>query len=250
MTNLHDLLMQKQVELSAGLGGADLIGHPGAKGDATELNWVEALNDFLPARYRVAKGFVIDSAGNQSDEIDLVIYDRHFCPLLFESGGRKYIAAESVYTAFEVKQTLNATNVDYAMQKAASVRRLQRTSGLITDFRGKQGRKELFEILVGIITTRSEWKPAFGNPLVDALGREPKEGRLDLGCALEAGAFEVHYSDVEPNLTVSAPNSALVFFYLRLMARLQGLGTVAAIDFDAYSEGLRRIPGPHPTVEN
>jgi hypothetical protein len=238
VTNLHDLLLQKQAELSVGLGAAELIDHPGAKGDATELDWVKALNEFLPARYQVAKGFVIDSRGAQSEELDLIIYDRHFCPLLFESGGRKYIAAESVYAVFEVKQSLSAPHVEYAMKKAFSVRRLHRTSAEITDIHGNKSRKELFEIPAGIIATRSDWSPPLGDSLVAALGGEPSEGRLDLGCALQAGGFEVDYGAAVPALSLSEPESALVFFYLRLLARLQSLGTVAAIDFDAYSLGL------------
>jgi hypothetical protein len=239
MTALHDLLLQKQAELSADLGAGDLITHPGAKGDVAELDWLEALNDFLPARYQVAKAFVIDSKGNQSDEIDLVVYDRHFCPLLFKSGGRSFIAAESVYAVFEVKQSLSRQNVIYAMKKAASVRGLERTSGLITDFRGKQARKQLFPILAGIVATRSDWSSGLGTSLKAALAGEPKAGHLDMGCALGAGSFEVSYEDETPSLTVSEVDSALVFFYLRLLARLQSLGTVAAIDFDAYSENLR-----------
>ena len=187
---------------------------------------------------------MIDSLGAQSEELDLIIYDRHFCPLLFESGGRKYIAAESVYAVFEVKQTLNAHHVTYAMQKGASVRSLHRTNAEITDIHGNKSHKELFEIPAGIVVTRSDWNPPLGDPLVAALGAEPREGRLDLSCVLQAGGFEVDYGATAPALSLSEPESALVFFYLRLLARLQSLGTVAAIDFDAYSlklEGRNRI---------
>jgi hypothetical protein len=42
------------------------IGHAVAKGDATEGIWIELLTNYLPRRYRVAKAFVIDSAGTCS----------------------------------------------------------------------------------------------------------------------------------------------------------------------------------------
>jgi hypothetical protein len=45
----------------------------------------------------VAQAFVVDSRGHQSEQIDLVIHDRHFSPLLFEVGGACYIPAESFY---------------------------------------------------------------------------------------------------------------------------------------------------------
>ena len=240
MTTLHDLLLQKQEELKAELKAGKLTNHPGAKGDVAELDWVNALNDFLPARYQVAKAFVIDSKGNCSEEIDLVIYDRHFCPLLFKAGGRSFIAAESVYAVFEVKQSLNREHVIYAMKKAASVRALHRTSGLITDFSGKQGQKKLFPILAGIVTTRCDWTLGLGEPLKAALAENSQDGRLDIGCALDTAGFEVSYEGETPELAVSQDDASLVFFCLRLLARLQSLGTVAAIDFDAYSENVRR----------
>jgi hypothetical protein len=81
--------------------------HPGAKEDSAQLNWKAMLDDHLPSRYRVAKGFVIDSHGGVSDEIDLVVYDRQYSPLLFNRDGILYVPAESVYAVLEVKQQLD-----------------------------------------------------------------------------------------------------------------------------------------------
>ncbi len=54
------------------------IGHPVAKGDATEYIWIKLLRDYLPERYRMNKAVVIDSANQSSDQIDIVIYDRQY----------------------------------------------------------------------------------------------------------------------------------------------------------------------------
>jgi hypothetical protein len=83
----------------------DIASHPGTKGDDTELNWLQMLARFRSHRYGVARAFVVDSQGHQSQRIDLVIRDRHFPPLLFETGYACYIPAESVYAAFEIKQS-------------------------------------------------------------------------------------------------------------------------------------------------
>src|SRR5438445_820099 len=64
-----------------------LIGHPGAQGQAGEDQWLHWFERHLPERYRVAKAFVVDSRGNRSDEIDVVVYDRQYSPLLFHQGG-------------------------------------------------------------------------------------------------------------------------------------------------------------------
>lgn len=62
----------------------------------------------------VDKATIIDSAGNQSEQIDLVIYDAQYSYLVFTQGNRKLIPAESVYAVFEVKQELNKAYIEYA----------------------------------------------------------------------------------------------------------------------------------------
>lgn len=47
--------------------------HPGAKGDASEGVWIEMLDTYLPKRYQAANAFVVDSLGNFSDQIDVVV---------------------------------------------------------------------------------------------------------------------------------------------------------------------------------
>lgn len=127
--SVQDLLLHQQRVLEATLTGhRDVIGHPTAKGDATEFEWAKTISQFLPRRYQVAKAFVIDAYSNVSEQLDAVVYDRQYCPLFFEVDGARFIPAESVYAVFEVKQELNAVQVEYAGKKAASVRRLHRTN--------------------------------------------------------------------------------------------------------------------------
>lgn len=239
-TDLHQLLLAKQDELIAKLAGSRaVIEHPGEKGEATELDWRPAIQSFLPERYQVSKASVIDADGNASDVIDVVIHDRHYCPLFFEYGGSRFIPAESVYAVFEIKQDLNKGHVEYAAAKAESVRRLRRTSSQIVE-RGEQREpRPLFRIFAGLLTLESGWNPPLGQPLTEALAGTSEDGRLDLGCALRNGAFEASYDeDGTVHLATSEPGAALMFFFLRLFARLQGLGTVSAIDLAEYGRAL------------
>lgn len=237
---LHRALLAKENELIAKLAGSrELIDHPGEKGDATELEWRPTIGDFLPARYQVTKASVIDADGAKSHVIDAVIHDRHYCPLFFEYGGARYIPAESVYAVFEIKQKLNKENVEYAVEKSESVRRLRRTSTTIVERGVTKEPREDFTILAGLLTFESDWTPALGDSLTQTLGAAPEAGRLDLGCALRKGAFEVNYSDeAGVTMTTSGREGALLFLLLRLFARLQELGTVNAIDLDEYGRSL------------
>lgn len=239
-TDLHRILLAKQDDLIARLAGSRaIIDHPGEKGEATELDWRSTIQSFLPERYQVSKASVIDADGRSSDVIDVVIHDRHYCPLFFEYGGSRYIPAESVYAIFEIKQELNKRHIEYAADKAESVRSLRRTSAQIVERGHQKAPRPLFRVLSGILTLESGWSSSLGHPLTEALVATTDSGRLDLGCALRDGAFEAAYGDDGTvQLGTSEPGAALMFFFLRLFARLQGLGTVSAIDLAEYGRVL------------
>jgi hypothetical protein len=237
---LHDLFLNLQQQMVAQLWtDREVISHPGTMGDAAELHWLTMLNAYFPKRYCANKAFVVDCYGQLSEQIDVVVYDRQYSPFLFNQDNAMYVPAESVYAVFEVKQELSSSQVKYAMQKAASVRRLRRTSVSIPHAGGIYPPKKPPHILAGILTLESQWKSPFGQPFQKKLADEPREGRLDLGCALKQGAFEVRYSSRgRLRVMTSGQGTALIFFFLRLLARLQESGTAVALDFDSYGQFL------------
>src|SRR3954470_21851007 len=93
--NLRDVFrgLQDQMEVKLTLN-RKIVGHPGAKGLATELEWISMLSTYLPRRYCADKAFVIDSKGHVSDEIDIVIYDRQYSPFILHQNGVVFIPAE------------------------------------------------------------------------------------------------------------------------------------------------------------
>jgi hypothetical protein len=235
--DLRDLFLHLQDQLAARLqSNRAILDHPLAKGLATEENWQAMLGEYLPNRYCVSKAFVIDSDGAQSQEIDLVVYDRQYSPFLFKQDGAIFIPAESVYAVFEVKQALSAVTVKYACEKAASVRALRRTSVGITHAGGTYPPRPLFPILAGLLCFESSWSPPMGERLVALLRKSSPQSLL---CALRHGSAEVqHPRDDGVRLDSSAPDAALIFFFLQLLERHQGLETAPAIDLRAYGRSL------------
>lgn len=233
--NLHDAFRSKQEALRAILEtGRGTAGHPVAVGEGTELHWRELLDEFLPKRYQVSKGFVVDSAGRRSEQVDVIIHDRTFSPLLWEYGGYMYVPAESVYAVFEVKQDHSAEDIKAAAQKAASVRRRVRTQGQFGWLMGK-GLKEPFPILAGLLTVDSSWNPAFGKAFKNALsGLTSDDEYLDMGCALAKGSWNLEEHENPDVVQLSQPDTALISFCMRLLYRLQKMGTVGGIDYDEY----------------
>lgn len=214
------------------------IGHPGSKGDASETVWIDMLDRYLPKRYQVARAHVVDSLGNFSQQIDVVVFDRQYSPFIFSYENQTIIPAESVYAVFEAKQTADASLVEYAQEKIASVRRLHRTSLPIPHAGGVYPPKPLIPILGGILTFESQWKPAMGDPLANVLDRGTGDRQLDLGCIASHGHF---YQDPEDSgynfIKESKPATGFLF---KLISRLQYSGTVPMIDIEAYAEWLTK----------
>lgn len=235
--DLKSIMLAHQARLEQYLSEAELFDHPTAKGDVKEYDWCNFLGRFLPTRYQVSKAFVIDALGATSQQLDVVIHDRHYCPLFFEKGDARYIPAESVYAVFDVKPELDRNNLLYAAEKVASVRVLHRTSADIVDRGRRYEPREPFNILGGIIATQSEWQPPLGNAFERAIRESEWGGRLDLGVALRDASFSVTY-DPEILIDRNPTGLPLVFFVLRLFKRLQDMGTVNAIDLDSYIQPL------------
>jgi hypothetical protein len=190
--------------------------------------WLELLQRYLPQRYQAATAHVVDSQGNFSQQIDVVVFDRQYSPFIFNYQGQTIIPAESVYAAFEAKQAINAELVGYAQNKVASVRRLKRTSLPIPHAGGTFPPKPLIPILGGILAFESDWSPAFGQPLADALATDDADGVLDFGCVAAHGYFfrDQQSGAIETHIA-GKPATGFLF---RLISQLQFSGTVPMID--------------------
>lgn len=232
LSGLHDDMQQRLETVRKSFG------HSGTKGDASEAVWLELLQTYLPQRYQAATAHVVDSKDMFSDQIDVVVFDRQYSPFIFRYQGQMVVPAESVYAIFEAKQSINAGQVDYAQKKIASVRRLHRTSLPIPYAKGTYPAKSLIPILGGILTFESDWNPALGQPLSDALAAGGEEGRLDLGCIAAHGYFsldqQTHTYETFPG---GKPATAFLF---KLISQLQFSGTVPMIDIQAYAQWLSK----------
>jgi hypothetical protein len=157
-----------------------VVKHPTAKGTATELEWIEMLSTYLPKRYCADCAFVIDSKGNISEQIDIVIFDRQYSPFILRQNGVTYIPAECVYAVIEVKQDLSKKNIEYAQKKAMSVRKLKRTSVPIPYAGGIFQAKKPARILAGIVALDGKLSKENQNKLSNT----NELNVLNFGCSL------------------------------------------------------------------
>ncbi|MCU1382753.1 MAG: pknA 4 [Acidobacteria bacterium] len=78
-----------------------------------------------------------------------------------------------------------------------------------------------------------------GEDLAQRIARGPLP--IDLGIATARGCFEVSYESGQPDVTVFKQERALAAFLIRLLARLQALASVPAIDYNEYGRSSRLV---------
>jgi hypothetical protein len=241
--NLHQIFLNLQKQMIQKLSAnREIIFHPTSKGDASEINWIEWLKNYLPRRYQADKAFIIDSNNRFSQQLDLVIYDRQYSPFIFNQDGAIYIPAESVYAVFEVKQELDKTNLLYAGEKIKSVRLLNRTSAPIVHAGGHiQEPKPPFRIIGGVLTLTSGWVDTFGDAFQSCINSLDEHSQIDIGCVLEKASYTVEYQEKSFSLETSQNEETLIYFFLKLLINLQKLGTVPAMDIEAYARAINSI---------
>jgi hypothetical protein len=221
MEFLQRAFASEQSCLVAKLRSSDRIVHDGDRGEVNEQYFIEVLRNYLPNRYTVHKATILDSDGQVSD-----------------SESHRYIPAEAVYAVFECKPTIDKGYLEYAGKKAESVRRLKRTSVPIPHAGGSYPAKPHFEILAGILAIDVDWTDGFSTSFENCHSSLTGLTRLDCGLAVDGHAFDTF----EPgaSYTYCKSENALVFFLFRLLNQLQSLGTVPAIDWNAYASQLSK----------
>jgi hypothetical protein len=236
---LQDAFHEQQKVLQAHLEYAKkTITHDGKCGDVTEKHFLKTLAAYLPNRYAADSAIVIDCNGQTSDQMDVVIYDPQYTPCLLDQHDHKYIPAEAVYAVLEVKPEINAKYLTYAGDKAKSVRRLHRTSIPIPNAGGTPyPPKALFPITAGLIAADISWKDHFGKTFAKHFNSLKGDCRLDCVLAVSSASLDIF----EATPRVLAGKNALVFFLFRLLQKLQSLGTVPAIDWNAYASQLANV---------
>lgn len=262
---LPELFASMQQQMSAQLStNRAFIHHPGSKGDSLENAWIEWLRSYLPNRYSVDKAIIIDHIGNTSHQIDVVIYDNYFTPFIFTQNGFHYVPAEGVYAIFEVKPDIKGnvgsdSYIEYAGKKIESVRQLARTSTSMINSGRQFPPRPLTKILGGILATTNTYTHKNNNTIKQHLEDLGGLKGIDLGCVVDYGSFYVDYDGEEDiteenlskrindyyeyrqfnDLNFSKAENSLITFFMQLTRYLQqAIGTIPAIDLQAYLDRI------------
>jgi len=230
---LHEAFEAEQKLLAVQLDmSSKSITHDGKMGEVNEQHLIHVLRKYLPDRYKVNQGIVIDANGSTSDQIDIIIYDNQYTPTLLDQQSHRFVPAEAVYCVIEAKSVLNKYNLEYAASKAHSVRILERTSVPIPHAGGEFPAKKPFPISAGIIATSVDWKNGLENKLFkSALASLSGTRSIEFGLALSDRSFDTFSGE----LSISTKEGSLAGFLFRLLQHLQSRGTVPAVNWNKYA---------------
>ena len=147
----------------------------GDVGDVREDAVARFLRQRLPSRFGVASGEVVDTAGTQSGQTDILIYDGSLtAPLIRGAEGNVLLAAEALLASIEIKSTVTKAEIEKAVRGVGSLHALRPWDapfGVITGPRGGRPREDLPRILTSIFGYKSDLKKGIGQqPNLRGLG--------------------------------------------------------------------------------
>jgi len=98
-----------------------IFNHSGIKGEGNETAIRNLIEKFIPKKYGVSSGVIIDKKGNQSRQCDIVIYDNYNYPELLSMSTSKLFPIDLVYAVIEIKTSLDIGKSKIAIENINSV---------------------------------------------------------------------------------------------------------------------------------
>jgi hypothetical protein len=106
---------------------AELVRHEGEKGRENEAALGRILSSFVPQRYGVGSGLLIDSHNRYGRQTDLVVFDQSDEPAVLAQTTQLLFPIENVLASIEVKTTLRKAEIYDCVEKQRSMLELQPT---------------------------------------------------------------------------------------------------------------------------
>ena len=102
-----------------------LIQHNQTTGEFYETILRKFLNEFIPKKFKIGTGFIIDIENHQSSrQVDIIIYeDGKFSPI-YQHNDFVIVESNTVLSTIEVKARIDSTNINAASKNMDSVKNI------------------------------------------------------------------------------------------------------------------------------
>jgi hypothetical protein len=84
------------------------------------------LGKYLPKFLGISRGFIVDSEGKESKQLDIIIFDANKAPIFFQNESIRVIPIECVYAIIEMKSFLRVSDIEAIFKNMMSVRQLEK----------------------------------------------------------------------------------------------------------------------------
>lgn len=122
---LKERMQSERIQIS------EQIAHQGEKGRNNERILLDSIKEFLPKKYSIGTGKVISPSDNESQQVDIIIYDHFNCPNIIAGRSFVLVPREAVYGVVSVKTTHTPKSLKEGLQEIRSVRALYDDDGLM-----------------------------------------------------------------------------------------------------------------------
>lgn len=121
--SFEKLFKASALEMLAAFLRSSVGERPDEKGAPREKQLKDFLDNWLPARYGLCKGYLANQAKNLSKECDIIIFNDEKCPKFIFDGNNdlRIVPISYVYGTIEVKSTLDKPSLTDAVSKFSSV---------------------------------------------------------------------------------------------------------------------------------
>jgi len=124
-TNIHKHLLGMYSVFSSRINLINAsIGHNATQGQETEKDVTNLLADFLPSNFGLGSGVIIDTLGNTTKQIDIIIYDKNKSDYTLSKNSKIFLA-DHVIAAIEIKTTYTNSSLVGALSNIESVKKLK-----------------------------------------------------------------------------------------------------------------------------
>ena len=177
------LSSQRKLEISAEQI-RNLIPTSGEVGTLIEEMFRSYLVEVLPEKTGVSHGFVMDSEGGESQQMDIIFYDKMNTPRIFTSTAANVFPVETTYACGEIKTRFNTKELEDSFEKCLSYKNLLRKAY----FPG--GRKIIANSHKLFGEDKDHWESIFFSISVESMASSQLLEKYQ--CIVEAGNLPVH----------------------------------------------------------
>jgi len=125
---MEEIFQQMAIEIDNEFSRLAKIISPDSRGFGREAIIVKFLRNFLPKSFGITRGQIIDSNGNMSNEIDIVIYDALKTPIIYRAGDYRIVPIEGVYAVIFVETFLEQDRFIRLIGTIKNIKNLSKTA--------------------------------------------------------------------------------------------------------------------------